>query len=209
MKNQVKVSKLPRISQREIIKELSHRTGLSTGLVEKVLKAHEEIIQQCLCNQIQVPFGKIGVFSFKVVPPRKYIEWNGYLNKTAVIFYQNKADGYIKPLWKYLDSFNRKARRASAIPYGSMPNIDEDKPYTAFVKPFDKEGNPKEKIDYIEYMKEKHPEYFEEKEQIEKISHATAENYYDEYEVYVEDDDEEEEDNHSEWDVDEEEIDVR
>lgn len=173
----------PRLTYKELVKEISRRVGVPALVADKILGSFEDIVTQCLANGVQVTFGRLGTFTYKIIYPKEYYEWNGKLGDKKVIFYQEKVDGYFRPEWKYTRSVISKVKQASTIPYGSV----ESKEANYFVNEVDSEGNVKPRIEYKSYMREKHPDLFDE-DNIQEIKQASTEDYYDEYDSYYEED---------------------
>ena len=153
----------PKLLINELYTEISKRIHAPVEFVEEVMRAYQSVVYQCITNQIEVPLGTIGKFSYNLMPPREYKEWNSFYNPNGkpVIFFINQADGYIKPSFHFYKNFLSTAKEKLVIPYGSMPcgeNIIERHPVSDIY------------IDYKEYCKQKIPETNASDESLEILS---------------------------------------
>lgn len=166
----------PKLKLKEVYDEIAKRTASSPKLVEQIIKAYQSIVYQCLLNKIEVPFGTMGKFGFKIIPPREHIEWNGWdRNHEPVIFYQDKADGYVKFNYHFYPTFWKGARDKTQIPYGTMPSVEGCKEHFA---------RSEEYVNYDEYKKQIELE----KEQLqEKMLEENTDN--NDKEEFIEEDD--------------------
>lgn len=64
----------PKINFAEQIYEISLRTGLSQTQVKKVLTAYEDLVKTAIINEVEVVFGKLGVFSWKFIPRHENVK---------------------------------------------------------------------------------------------------------------------------------------
>lgn len=178
----------PRLRSSDLVQEISKRTNIANTRVQRVLDTLEDIIVQCLTNKVEVPLCHLGVFTYRIVPPREHIEWNTKYGPEGrpVVFYQDKADGYLRFAWRFFPTIKRRLKDSSIIPYGSLPAEDGGVEY-----------NPvsDEYIDFNKYMAEKDPERYE---YIQKQRAEYGYSEIDEYDLWFGDGEEE---------VEEEEID--
>ena len=142
-------TKVPRLSKDDIYKEISLRSSLPAYMVETVIRNYTDIIFQCLENEVAIPLSGVGVFIPITEPPREYSESLCMLNGQPVVFYRKKADGYIRFKFRPFRRFTRRLANTTLIPYGSMPT---DRDRLVFNR------DDVERIDYIAYMREHHPE---------------------------------------------------
>ena len=117
--------KKPKIERNIVFEEIGRRTHLPVKYVRSVLEAYEEIVIECLKNRIEVSLGDIGTFGYHFVPPRDHIEWNGYMPVTGerVVYYQDKADGFIRLKWRFNRMFNSTFKQNTRILYGTMQSL--------------------------------------------------------------------------------------
>lgn len=64
-------AKKPRLTINEIINQIFIRTGFPKAVIKNVMEVYAEIAEEALLGQVEVPFGKIGYFSWKQIHPRK------------------------------------------------------------------------------------------------------------------------------------------
>lgn len=110
-----------KLSKKDLITELSERSGNDKRTILKIIECYEDIVFQCLKNKIEVSFGGLGTFTFKEVLPRDYIEWKGFTdNREYTIFFQKNTDGFIKGSFRMNPTFKRTLREQTCIPHGSV-----------------------------------------------------------------------------------------
>lgn len=69
--------KRPKLTQEELIFEVHKRTGYNIDAVYKIIWTLNEVVKDCMLNCVEVPFGDIGVFTWKQFLPRKNVRlWN-------------------------------------------------------------------------------------------------------------------------------------
>lgn len=70
-------SKKPKLTYREIADQIYKRTGFPLEVIKSTMDAYYEITEEALLGQVEVPFGRIGCFSWRQVEPRKgVVTWN-------------------------------------------------------------------------------------------------------------------------------------
>ena len=110
-----------KLSNKELLKELSERTGNSVANISRIFSCYEDIVAQCIKNKIEVSIGKLGTFTFKEVLPRDYMEWKGFMGDGQyTIFFQKNTDGFVKAKFRLNQSFARTVREQTWVPYGSV-----------------------------------------------------------------------------------------
>ena len=55
----------PRLTFAEAIDEVKNRTGVPREAVESILWTYNDIVKECMLNQVEVSFGDIGVFTYQ------------------------------------------------------------------------------------------------------------------------------------------------
>lgn len=123
--SQKKQIKKPRFTLAVIYEELSERTNVPLSVIERIMDAYTQMVEESISNRVEIPFGKIGRFTFTISPPHDYVEWNGFYQDKPVIYYKNKADGHIKIGWKFSPTFKQRFKEYTKIPYGSMPSLPD------------------------------------------------------------------------------------
>lgn len=93
----------PRLNFAEAIEEICRRTGLPANAVFQALWTYNEIVKECMLNQVEVVLGNIGVFTYQFSVRRENREcWNP---KTKEIIYKDFPAHYRMnfrqtPSWK-------------------------------------------------------------------------------------------------------------
>ena len=137
---------MPKISLKNLTKEISDRTGLSVSTIVQVLETFNEVTFQCLKNKIEVPFLKLGTIGYRIIEPRDYVEWRSFnQDKKPIIFYLENTDGYVKPVFRLSPRFRTKLKEETLIPHGSVPSGDD-------VIYDDVNGVNRPRINFVEYM---------------------------------------------------------
>lgn len=62
--------KNPRLASKEVNREISLRTGVPEEAINKIIKTFDDVIRESLLAGVEVPFGKLGYFSYINKPPR-------------------------------------------------------------------------------------------------------------------------------------------
>ena len=62
----------PRLNFAEAIEEICRRTGLPANAVFQALWTYNEIVKECLLNQVEVVFGNIGTFTYQLFVRREH-----------------------------------------------------------------------------------------------------------------------------------------
>lgn len=60
----------PLLKEKEVLIEVTNRTGLPYDVVYKTMKSYQEILQECIDNGVEVKFGDMGRFCWRKKPPR-------------------------------------------------------------------------------------------------------------------------------------------
>lgn len=189
----------PRMTSRELYREVGKRVHCPTRLVEIIVLTFEKVIIQCLLQKIRVPFGTLGTFGYKTIPPRDYVEWNGWTKEgEPVVFYRRNTNGYLKFYFHLNNAFRHQLKEIAIIPYGSVPS-EEPNP--------ERHPHSNIKIDYEEYYQKEKQEKSIEQNNI-KIENTEDENEdepiedYEQYIEYSDDNDYSDYDDYEEYDSD-------
>ena len=139
-------NKKPKISARQVYREIAKRTHTPVDVVSSIVQAYGEIVEQCLKNKIQISLGRVGTFSYKEVPPMDYTEWLGNMSgkDDLVIYWQKEVAGYSKPKFTFSTSCRQRINNATRVPYGTAESI------AGYSRVND---TAHERIDYKEYLK--------------------------------------------------------
>ena len=136
----------PKITTRNLAKEISSRTGVRSSTVLQIIETFGEVAFQCLRNKIEVPFLKLGTIGYRIIEPRDYVEWLGFDNsKKPIVFYLENTDGYVKPVFRLSPAFRAKLKEETLVPHGSVPS-GEDVLYDS------ERDKDKPRINFVEYM---------------------------------------------------------
>ena len=74
----------PRLNFAEAIEEICRRTGLPANAVFQALWTYNEIVKECILNQVEVVFGNIGTFTYQLFVRRENRKcWNPRTKETV------------------------------------------------------------------------------------------------------------------------------
>lgn len=146
-------NKKPKLSSKQVYKEISKRTNVPSDVVAKVIQSYGEIVEQCLKNKIQISLSRIGTFTYKEVPPLDYTEWIGAMSgkEEPVLYWQEKVSGFSKPRFSFTTSCRQRINDATRVPYGTVPSLPGYRR---------SEDDPHERINYKEYLKKNNYERY-------------------------------------------------
>ena len=63
--------KKPRLTHEDVIREIYNRTGFPVNGIYQVLGCYNDIVKESLLEEVEIPFGDIGFFSWKQINPRQ------------------------------------------------------------------------------------------------------------------------------------------
>lgn len=66
-------AKKPRLTLKEIANQIFIRTGFPKAVIKTIMDEYAEITEEALLGQVEVPFGRIGYFSWKQINPRENV----------------------------------------------------------------------------------------------------------------------------------------
>lgn len=70
-------SKKPSLTYREVADQIFKRSGIPLEIIKTVMDLYAEITEEALLGNVEVPFGRIGYFSWKQITPRpNVVTWN-------------------------------------------------------------------------------------------------------------------------------------
>lgn len=70
-------SKKPTLTYREVADQIFKRSGIPLEMIKTVMDLYAEITEEALLGNVEVPFGRIGYFSWKQITPRQdVVTWN-------------------------------------------------------------------------------------------------------------------------------------
>ena len=70
-------SKKPSLTYREVADQIFKRSGIPLEMIKTVMDLYAEITEEALLGNVEVPFGRIGYFSWKQINPRAdVVTWN-------------------------------------------------------------------------------------------------------------------------------------
>ena len=69
--------KKPKLTSLEVMEQIRDRTGVPLEGVRKILEAYNALTKEALLENVEVPFGEIGYFSWKQINAREdVVTWN-------------------------------------------------------------------------------------------------------------------------------------
>lgn len=89
---QIKKKGKPRLNFSEAIEEVCNRTGLPANAVFQSLWTYDEIIKECMLNQVEVVLGDIGTFTYQLFVKRDNVKHRN--PKTGEIIYKDYPAHY-------------------------------------------------------------------------------------------------------------------
>ena len=70
-------AKKPTLTYREVADQIFKRSGIPLEMIKTVMDLYAEITEEALLGNVEVPFGRIGFFSWKQINPRAdVVTWN-------------------------------------------------------------------------------------------------------------------------------------
>lgn len=70
-------SKKPSLTYREVADQIFKRSGIPLEMIKTVMDLYAEVTEEALLGNVEVPFGRIGFFSWKQINPRSdVVTWN-------------------------------------------------------------------------------------------------------------------------------------
>lgn len=76
----MKKSNKPILTDTELIREISKRTGLTFDIAFQVVSTYSAIIKECIANEVEVKMGDLGVMSWKVKQPHYGVIYYDFQN---------------------------------------------------------------------------------------------------------------------------------
>lgn len=55
----------PRLTFAEAIEEVQNRIGVPKEIVESILWTYNDIVKECMLNQVEISFGDVGIFTYQ------------------------------------------------------------------------------------------------------------------------------------------------
>lgn len=62
-------SKVPHITDTELIREVANRTGLPINATFQAIYAYYEVVKECIANGVEVKMGELGTMKWRVLNP--------------------------------------------------------------------------------------------------------------------------------------------
>ena len=91
------MTKRPRLTDKEIVKEVYNRVGQPLSVVEQIVFTYYEVIRETVNSGVEAK-SDLGVFSWNIKPPRKHISYNN--PKTGERIEKFNTDGFVIPKFK-------------------------------------------------------------------------------------------------------------
>ena len=71
--------KKPKLTYREVANQIFLRTGIPPEIIKTVMDVYADITEEALLGAVEVPFGRIGHFSWKQIRPRANVAtWDAW-----------------------------------------------------------------------------------------------------------------------------------
>lgn len=71
--------KKPKLTYREVANQIFQRTGIPLEIIKTVMDVYADVAEEALLGAVEVPFGRIGHFSWKQIRPRANVAtWDAW-----------------------------------------------------------------------------------------------------------------------------------
>lgn len=71
--------KKPKLTYREVANQIFQRTGIPLEIIKIVMDVYADVTEEALLGAVEVPFGRIGHFSWKQIRPRANVAtWDAW-----------------------------------------------------------------------------------------------------------------------------------
>lgn len=103
----------PKLTQKEIEQQIFERTCVPHELITIVLRSFFEVAEEALIGNVEVPFGRLGWFSWKQINPRKNVTVWDFKNKC----YKEgqNVDGFQKTVFRTGTAWSKKLKEMSTF----------------------------------------------------------------------------------------------
>ena len=109
-------AKKPTLTYREVADQIFKRSGIPLEMIKTVMDLYAEITEEALLGNVEVPFGRIGFFSWKQINPRAdVVTWNPQEHK-----YNEPMDipGFQKTVLRVVSNWAKVLKDASRFELG-------------------------------------------------------------------------------------------
>lgn len=72
--NCVVIKKKPKLTYRELVKQISDRTGTTFAMTKAFMDTFDEVIKESLLGQVEVPIGTVCTLSWMQINPRENVQ---------------------------------------------------------------------------------------------------------------------------------------
>lgn len=103
----------PKLTQKEIEQQIFERTCVPHELITIVLKSFFEVTEEALIGNVEVPFGRLGWFSWKQINPRENVVLWDYKNKCYKE--PQNIDGYQKTVFRTGTAWSKRLKEISTF----------------------------------------------------------------------------------------------
>lgn len=108
--------KKPRLTRREIMNQISNRTGATFAMTKVFMDCFDEIVQTALLGQVEVPIGGVGTLTWMQIMPREDVStWDAW-NKCHTE--PHDVPGFQKTNFKVNRSWATKLKKATLFELG-------------------------------------------------------------------------------------------
>lgn len=106
-------SKKPSLTYREVADQIFKRSGIPLEMIKTVMDLYAEVTEEALLGNVEVPFGRIGFFSWKQIMPKADVTvWNP---KERRFDEHRDFPGYQKTMFRVSKNWTETLKEASAF----------------------------------------------------------------------------------------------
>ena len=120
----MKKEKKPRVNFTEVMEEIYHRTGVPINSVFRTLWTYNEIVKECLIDEVEIVFGDIGIFSFKEAKGKKNARFFSPGNKE---FFYTDVHPHVKMIFKVKRAWRKELEEKTRKSFKEEEKEGEDK----------------------------------------------------------------------------------
>lgn len=108
--------KKPKLTHEDVLKEINKRTCYNLDAIYKVLWVYNDIVKEAMMEQVEVPFGDIGFFSWKQITARHDVVT--YNHSTHEYNEPGDVDGFRKQTFRVNAKWGKTLKEATRYSYG-------------------------------------------------------------------------------------------
>lgn len=108
--------KKPRLTRREIMNQISNRTGATFAMTKIFMNCFDEIVQTALLGQVEVPIGGVGALTWMQIMPRENVTtWDAWNRSYSE---PHDVPGFQKTNFKVNRNWATKLKKATLFEMG-------------------------------------------------------------------------------------------